>query len=49
MQLEQLIPQHAARSREQLNEESREVFGCFIEKLNAGQVRRLKKSMAAGG
>jgi 2,3,4,5-tetrahydropyridine-2-carboxylate N-succinyltransferase len=43
MQLEQLIPLHFARKREELDEDSRRVFQQFLEQLNAGKVRAAEK------
>jgi 2,3,4,5-tetrahydropyridine-2-carboxylate N-succinyltransferase len=43
MQLEQSIPLHLARRREELDDESRGVFQQFLAELNAGRVRAAEK------
>jgi 2,3,4,5-tetrahydropyridine-2,6-dicarboxylate N-succinyltransferase len=43
MDLEELIPLHFARKREELNEESRSLFEALILKLNSGEIRAAEK------
>jgi 2,3,4,5-tetrahydropyridine-2,6-dicarboxylate N-succinyltransferase len=43
MDLEKLIPLHFAKSREELNDESGEVFEAFIAKLDSGGIRAAEK------
>ena len=43
MDLEELIPIHFARSREELNEESRLLFEEFVTRLDAGEIRAAEK------
>ena len=39
MDLEKLIPLHFSRKREELDEESRQLFEAFIARLDAGEIR----------
>jgi 2,3,4,5-tetrahydropyridine-2-carboxylate N-succinyltransferase len=43
MDLEQLIPLHFSRKREELDEESRQLFEAFIVRLDAGNIRAAEK------
>ncbi len=43
MDLEELIPIHFARSREELNEQSRLLFEEFVARLDAGEIRAAEK------
>jgi 2,3,4,5-tetrahydropyridine-2-carboxylate N-succinyltransferase len=43
MGLEELIPLHFARKREELDEESGSLFASFISKLNKGEIRAAEK------
>jgi len=41
--LEKLIPLHFSRKREELDEESRQLFEAFIARLDAGEIRAAEK------
>ena len=43
MDLEKLIPLHFSRKREELDEESRQLFETFIARLDAGEIRASEK------
>ena len=43
MDLEQLIPLHFSRKREELDEGSRQLFEAFIARLDAGEIRAAEK------
>ena len=43
MDLEKLIPLHFSRKREELDEESRQLFEAFIARLDAGEIRAAEK------
>ena len=43
MDLEQLIPLHFSRKREELDEESRRLFEAFVARLDAGEIRAAEK------
>jgi 2,3,4,5-tetrahydropyridine-2-carboxylate N-succinyltransferase len=43
MDLEKLIPLHFSRKREELDEESRQLFEAFIARLDAGGIRAAEK------
>ena len=43
MDLEQLIPLHFSRKREELDEESRRLFEDFVARLDAGEIRAADK------
>lgn len=43
MDLEKLIPLHFSRKREELDEESRQLFEAFIVRLDAGEIRAAEK------
>ena len=43
MDLEQLIPLHFSRKREELDEESRQLFEAFIARLDGGEIRAAEK------
>ena len=43
MDLEKLIPLHFSRKREELDEESRQLFEAFIARLHAGEIRAAVK------
>ena len=43
MDLEKLIPLHFSRKREELDEESRQLFEAFIARLDGGEIRAAEK------
>ncbi len=43
MDLEKLIPLHFSRKREELDEDSRQLFEAFIARLDAGEIRAAEK------
>jgi 2,3,4,5-tetrahydropyridine-2,6-dicarboxylate N-succinyltransferase len=43
MDLERLVPLHFAKPREELSDESREIFEAFVAKLDSGEIRAAER------